>query len=64
MKPQQEKYIREYVEHEEFKVCLEQIAYELDELEIPLPRRVVDKVEQLGVALKVDPSEWQDLVRE
>ncbi|SOE06109.1 hypothetical protein [Rathayibacter rathayi] len=64
LKPQQEKYIRDYVAHREFKVCLEHIAYELDELEIPLPGRIVDKVALLGVALKVDPREWQDLARE
>ncbi|PPF25286.1 hypothetical protein C5C31_14990 [Rathayibacter rathayi] len=63
MNPDQAQRVTDYLDHGEYALCLDQLAYELSEVDQPLPSDVIQTIVSLGRTMGLDPRSWQ-LLRE
>ncbi|KZX21400.1 hypothetical protein [Rathayibacter tanaceti] len=61
MNPDQAQRVTDYLDHGEYALCLDQLAYELSEIDEPLPTNVIQTIVSLGTTMGLDPRSWQVL---
>lgn len=61
MNPDQIQRVTDYLDHGEYALCLDQLAYELSEVDKPLPSAVIQRIISLGTTMGLDPRSWQVL---
>ncbi|WP_068252809.1 hypothetical protein [Rathayibacter tritici] len=59
--PDQAQRVTDYLDNGEYALCLDQLAYELSEVDEPLPSDVIRRIISLGTTMSIDPRSWQVL---
>lgn len=56
--------VLDYAKHGEADLALEHLIYMAEAAELPVPRATLERIEQAGLAMKMDRELWESLPRE